>query len=333
MLDADPVSVHRCEQGDYHLRWRHRQPGTRVTISVIDNPAEPGSAREVESVQGESARLPGLARDRRHLFHLRDELGHEALLAERTLPLEGSPNFRDLGGYQTEDGRRVKWGYLYRSGQLSRLSDLDRALLADVALDVVCDFRRQEEQERDPSLLPQPGPQLLSLSITPGSNASFFSQAGDSDAVDRQAMFDFMVDINRDFVLEQCDAYSRMFRALLAREDTRMLVHCAAGKDRTGFAAALLLLVLGVPRETVMQDYLLTAQYFIAEQQLQYLRDKYEMDLEAENLMPVLQVFPEYLQAALDTIDEEFDSVEDYLEQALGVEPEQQELLRRRYLY
>lgn len=333
MLDADPVSVHRCEAGDYHLRWRHTQPGSRVTISVLEDHRDLGSSRELAQVEGETARLGGLPRDRRHLFQLRDEHGHEVLLAERTLPLEGSPNFRDLGGYQTEDGRRVKWGYLYRSGQLSKLSGHDRALLQHVALDVVCDFRRMEEQERDPSRLPDPGPDVLSLCITPGSNASFFSQAGTSDMLDRQAMFNFMVEINRDFVLEQCDAYSQMFQALLAQEDTRMLVHCAAGKDRTGFAAALLLMVLGVPRKTVMEDYLLTGEYFIAEKQLDYLRAKYEMDLEAERLLPVLQVYPEYLQAAFDAIDEEFESLENYLEQALGVDTAQQELLRRRYLY
>ncbi len=198
MLDADPVAVHRCEDGDYHLRWRHEKPGTRVTVSVIDDHREPDRSRQVEEVAGESIRLGGLPRDRRHLFHLRDEHGHEAIIAERTLPLRGSPNFRDLGGYRAEDGRRVKWGYLYRSGQLSHLSDEDIDLLADVALDVVCDFRREEEQERDPSRLPEPGPEIVSVPITPGSNASFFSAAGTDDAVDRQGMFDFMVEINRD---------------------------------------------------------------------------------------------------------------------------------------
>ena len=333
MLDAEPVSVHRCEEGDYHLRWRHERPGTRVTISVIDDHREPHNSRTVEEVEGESLRLGGLPRDRRHLFHLRDEHGHEALIAERSLPLQGSPNFRDLGGYLAEDGRRVKWGYLYRSGQLSTLSERDLALLGDVALDVICDFRRVEEQDRDPSLLPEPGPEIVSVPIIPGSNASFFSAAGGETEIDRQGMFDFMVEINRNFVLEQCEAYARMFEALLSREDTRMLVHCAAGKDRTGFAAALLLTVLGVPRQTVMQDYLLSAEYFIAEKQLDYLRAKYRMDLEAEHLLPVLQVFPEYLQAAFDAIEEEFDSFEGYLEEALGVTAAQQEELRRRYLY
>ncbi len=123
-----------------------------------------------------------------------------------------------------------------------------------------------------------------------------------------------------------------MFEALLSRDDTRMLVHCAAGKDRTGFAAALLLTVLGVPREVVLQDYLLSGEYFIAEEQLDYLRAKYGMNLEADLLLPVLRVAPEYLQAAFDAIDEEFASFEAYLEEALGVNAAQQEELRRRYL-
>jgi protein-tyrosine phosphatase len=251
----------------------------------------------------------------------------------RCLPLQGTPNFRDIGGYTSADGRTVKWGYLFRSGQLSALSELDRSLLAELGLNVVCDFRRVEEQERDPSNLPDPGPQVVSLPIAPGSNGSFLEQAGSSWEADRQAMFDFMVEINRDFAVQQVQTYASMFDVLLQSEDTRMLVHCAAGKDRTGFAAAIILLALGVSRATVMEDYLLTAQYFHPLREIDRLREKYDMqDLETEALLPVLEVHPEYLQAAFDAIDAEFASLEDYLHQALGVDAEKLELLRARYL-
>ena len=251
----------------------------------------------------------------------------------RCLPLQGTPNFRDMGGYTGADGRSVKWGYLFRSGQLSTLSPSDRDLLGELGLHLVCDFRRVEEQARDPSLLPVPGPQVVSLPIAPGSNGSFLEEAGSSGAVDRRAMFGFMVDINRDFAVQQVETYASMFELLLESEDTRMLVHCAAGKDRTGFAAAIILLALGVSRATVMEDYLLTAQYFHPQREIERLREKYGMeDLDTEAIMPVLEVHPEYLQAGFDAIDAEFASLEDYLDQALGVDEGKREVLRQRYL-
>ncbi len=249
----------------------------------------------------------------------------------RRLPFTGTPNFRDLGGYQSTDGRSVKWGHLFRSGQLSRLDAADIDLLASLDIDVVCDFRREEEQERDPNLLPQPGPMQLSVSISPGSNDSFFTEATENN-VDRQAMFDFMVEINRDFALGQAQAYTNMFEQLSGDRPARMLFHCAAGKDRTGFAAAIILLALGVSREQVMQDYLLTAEYFIPEREMARLAEKYEMDLPEDTMLPVLQVHPEYLQAALDAIDEQFHSIEHYLEDVLGMHEGKLERLRSHYL-
>ena len=114
---------------------------------------------------------------------------------------------------------------------MSSLSDQDIDLLATLDLDLVCDFRRAEEQLSDPSRLPgvRP-PRVASLPIIPGSNSRFLEEA-EHHLGDRQAMFDFMVDINRDFAEGQIDTYARMFREILALEDARFLVHCAAGKD------------------------------------------------------------------------------------------------------
>ncbi|MBE9540533.1 MAG: tyrosine-protein phosphatase, partial [Proteobacteria bacterium] len=120
--------------------------------------------------------------------------------AGRRLDLQGSPNFRDFGGYPSASGQTVKWGHLYRSGQLSSLSEDDVVLVERLELDLVFDFRRIDEQQQEPSRLPRSNPpKVLSMPITPGSNAGFFEQ----NDTDRQAMFEFMVDINRDFAEAQ----------------------------------------------------------------------------------------------------------------------------------
>ena len=251
---------------------------------------------------------------------------------ERRLVLRGTPNFRDFGGYPTADGRRVRRGRLFRSGQLAQLTDDDLRALQRLQLDIVCDFRREDEQRLAPNRLPtERPPRTVSLPITPGSNEAVFA-SGALDLGGRQAMFEFMVAINRDFAENQGAAFGSMFRELLEQPDARSLVHCAAGKDRTGFAAAIVLLVLGVSREHVMEDYLLTRRYFLPADEIDRLRRKYGLvGVADEAILPMLEVHPEYLQRALQSIDDygDFDS---YLRAVLGPGKAECEELRRRYL-
>lgn len=331
MLISDTVHIWRESDGDYHIEWQASHPDTRVTVeplaangSVVAHYAEKPLQR---------ARLSGLGPASRHYFRLSDQHGTQVLATERKFGMQGTPNFRDFGGYRTADGRQVKWGFLFRSGQLSSLSEQDVDLLASLELDLVCDFRRVEEQENDPSRLPgSRRPRIVSLPIVPGSNAQFFEET--ENLMDGPAaMFDFMVEINRDFAEAQTPAYARMFSEILAVDDARFLVHCAAGKDRTGFAAAIILLALGVPRDVVMRDYMLTARFFSPLQEIDRLQRKYQMDhLDAESILPMLEVHEDYLARALQAIEQSHASVEAYLEEALGVGPVELEELKRRYL-
>ena len=330
MLISNAVNIWREPDGDYHIEWRASDPDTKVTVEpvIADIAVE---AHYVADTQ--QARVSGLAPESRHFFRLRDQHGTEVLAAERKLGMQGTPNFRDFGGYRTADGRLVKWGFLFRSGQLSNLSKQDVALLTSLKLDLVCDFRRVEEQEGEPSRLPASNPpRVASLPITPGSNAQFFEQAG-GQLGDRKTMFDFMVDINRDFAEAQTETYARMFREILEIEDARFLVHCAAGKDRTGFAAAIILLALGVSPDVVMQDYMLTERFFSPRQEIDRLRTKYQMQqMDAESVLPMLEVHEDYLSRALTAIADNYPSTEVYLEEALGLGVSEVSRLRARYL-
>jgi protein-tyrosine phosphatase len=330
MLISDAVHIWREPGGDYQVEWQASHPDTQVTVEPVDVSAS-FEAHYSEGV--DRARLSGLEPASRHYFRIRDQHGTEMLATERKLGMQGTPNFRDFGGYPTTDGHQVKWGFLFRSGQLSSLSDQDVELLASLELDLVCDFRRLEEQENDPSRLPRHRtPRIASLPIVPGSNSRFFEQI-ESQLGGREAMFDFMVEINRDFAEAQTETYARMFKEILEVDDARFLVHCAAGKDRTGFAAALILLVLGVSREVIMQDYMLTERFFHPMQEIDRLKHKYQMQqMDTESVLPMLEVHEIYLSRALASIDDNYSSVEAYLEEALGVGSGAQEQLRARYL-
>lgn len=330
MLISEAVKIWRESGGDYHIEWQASHPDTRVTVEAL-SPGGGVSAHYHEDMK--RVRMSGLEPGARHYFRLRDQHGTEVLSAERKLGMQGTPNFRDFGGYPTVGGRRVKWGFLFRSGHLSALSDQDVDLLASLELDLVCDFRRQEEQEGDPSRLPGSNPpRIASLPIVPGSNSAFLEQIG-GQVADRQAMFNFMVDINRDFVEAQATTYARMFREILDVQDARFLVHCAAGKDRTGFAAAIILMALGVSRDVVMRDYMLTGQFFHPDSEMERLREKYQMEaMESDSILPMLEVHEDYLARALLAIEQSYPSVEVYLEEALDVGAAELAELQARYL-
>ena len=317
MLISEAVQIWREADGDYHIEWQASHPDTRVTVEPL---APNGSVSAHYDEDARRVRLSGLAPTSRHFFRLRDQHGTEVLAAERKLGMQGTPNFRDFGGYPTVEGRQVKWGFLFRSGQLSSLSDQDVDLLASLELDLICDFRRVEEQEGDPSRLPAiKAPRIASLPIIPGSNSRFFEQA-EGQMADRQAMFDFMVEINRDFAEAQTATYARMFQEILSVQDARFLVHCAAGKDRTGFAAAIVLMALGVSRDVVMRDYMLTGQFFHPDREMDRLRRKYQMlSMEAASILPMLEVHEDYLARALLAIEQSYPSTEVYLQEALWV--------------
>jgi protein-tyrosine phosphatase len=173
---------------------------------------------------------------------------------------------------------------------------------------------------------------VASLPIVPGSNSRVLEDV-EVHLDSPQAMFDFMVEINRDFAVDQADTYARMFREILDIEDARILVHCAAGKDRTGFAAAIILLALGVPRPVVMRDYMLTARFYDPLSELDRLRQKYGMEgMEAASVLPMLEVHEDYLARALQVIEQDYDSLETYLGEALGLGASDLAELRRRYV-
>jgi protein-tyrosine phosphatase len=249
---------------------------------------------------------------------------------DRHLGLSGCPNLRDAGGYATRDGGRLRWRRLFRSGHLAHLSEAELAAIEDLSLDLVVDLRREDEQRREPSRLPG-NVDVLSAEITPGSQASaIYSNSRAID--DGEAMFAFMCDINREFVVSQSDRFRAVFAELLEHGAERVLFHCSAGKDRTGFSIAMLHLALEVPPEALREDYLLSSRYYDPAVELPRARRKYPLDhLEDAHLMPMLRVEDAYLDAALAAIAELYGSEEEYLGEGLGLDAAARAELRRRF--
>lgn len=242
----------------------------------------------------------------------------------RHVVLDGAQNFRDLGGYATEDGRRVRWGLLYRSDNLSQLSDADLVRVHELGIRLVCDFRSDEEKAEEPDRLPAEDPPAVAAlpifdeSFSPASLREKLTSGGLGDVDLRQ----LLIDANRLFATRFAAQYAAMFERITRPENLPALVHCTAGKDRAGFAAAVILRTLGVPEETVYEDFLLTNHYTgrKIERTLWTIRLFSLFRVDPEQVRPVLGVERAYLEAAFDEIEREYGSFDAYRREALGLD-------------
>ena len=250
----------------------------------------------------------------------------------RRLALDGAPNIRDLGGYPSLSGGTTRWKKLLRGGRLSQLSDNDQQLLSGLDIKIICDFRKPSECERDITKLSKQSTAVIhNLSISPGDQQA----SVDISSIEPEQILYWMQQINRALALNHCPTYRRMFELLLSVDDGSFLFHCSAGKDRTGLAAALILSALDVPRDVIMEDYLLTAQYYPPKGELEYLSNKYaakKPDVNPEIFAAMTATRPEFLDAAFRAIEERYGSVENYLAKELGVGAQQREQLKLLYL-
>ena len=185
-------------------------------------------------------------------------------MTSRHIPLEGTPNLRDLGGYATQCGRTVRHNRVFRSGSLAYLSDRDWEALARLNIKVICDFRYSAERAQEQTKVPNGlGIEIVNLDINAGNHVEFIQNALHIENSDEGVMEGFMRNINRMFALEFQSSFAGFFEQLDKVDDANsLLFHCSAGKDRTGFAAAMFLSCLNVDRDTVISDYLLTSQYY-----------------------------------------------------------------------
>ena len=174
----------------------------------------------------------------------------------RALMLQGASNVRDLGGWPTEDGGRVRFGHVFRSAALTGLTEHDAAALAGTGVRAVCDLRGRQEAAKAPSALGGvAGATAHALPIEPSVGASLRDLVATRNATGENVMA-VMRQAYVAYALEWPHRYRAIFALLVDGDAAPLLLHCSAGKDRTGFGAALILTALGVPYEAVREDYL-----------------------------------------------------------------------------
>ena len=249
---------------------------------------------------------------------------------ERVLSFQGGCNFRDIGGYRTQQGSSTRWGKVYRTGVLTYFTEDDHAPLTQLQVRAICDLRRAEEREREPTRWPHGNVNALSWDdgiVTP----TVRGLAADRPK-NAAGMFDAMIALYRALPEWMGPRIGGMFSAI-ANGDVPLIVHCAAGKDRTGIAVAVLLRSLGVPEDTAIQDYLLTNSSGNFEE---FIRSRQQTQLGVTDTHTQLLSMPEDMRRVLFSADaaflqaafEQIGDVEAYLAKTAGVSPAVQEKVR-----
>ena len=232
----------------------------------------------------------------------------------RVVALEGCSNMRDLGGYRAADGRAVRFGLVFRSASLAALTEADLLAFDATGIRTVCDLRGEREAARAPSRLPGvDAPEVVRLPIEPRVGASLRDLLAREEATGED-MHDLLRTAYAAYATDHLPRYRALFGLLLGEERLPLLFHCSAGKDRTGFGAALVLTALGVPRETVVADYLATNRIWKREHAL-------PPNTPADVRDTLLTAHRPLLEAALDLAVSSHGGVEALLENGLGLDP------------
>src|ERR1700724_855132 len=240
----------------------------------------------------------------------------------RHLNLAGASNFRDLGGYPAKDGRTVRWRQIFRSNHLGQLTEADIEVLRPLGLRSAFDFRGAEERVAATCGLREIV--VHSLPIEPTVVAALRTRLAAGVALSSVDALNVMRDSYRNYVRYNTPIFRALF-AHLVEDRAPLVIHCTAGKDRTGFVCALLRNALGVPDDLIAEDYLLTNRF--------YRREPSASSDLPEDVRQVLgSVETSFLAAAFDAVGSDYGGLETYFRDGLGLGARERATLQASYL-
>ena len=258
----------------------------------------------------------------------------------RVISVEGASNFRDFGGYPTTSGKTVRWRQLFRSSNLSELTDIGLESFESLGIRMVIDLRTSEEIKTTtgPDNLPQGvHSQNIALDDSQISDPLKYAlETGDTSGLE----FDKLVQAYADFYIRNVTQYEELLPFVMSSDNRPIDIHCRGGATRTGLTVALIQLIMGVTEVSVMDDYLLTNEVIASDLQedvesfLKIIKTHKEpTEEDTENLTNFVTMHSEYLQAALDGVVEEYGSVDNFIRDHIGITDEQRNAFRAVLLY
>ena len=243
---------------------------------------------------------------------------------ERHYPFEGCFNFRDIGGYRNQDGKRVKKGLYFRAGRQDRMSDTDLSQLSDLKISTQIDLRRPDEVlEQGKGPLQAMGAKYINIAVIPQGGSDQLSRlVGDTGISGKRYL---------GYLEFGPTSWLRLFGILSELDNLPVVLHCTAGKDRTGVSTAFLLSILGVSRDVIEADYLLTN--LDTERQADFIESTvgYPEGYDRERMIAIAGVPETAMKDFLDGVESKWGTVIEYLKK-IGITQEQMDTIRYNFL-
>lgn len=266
----------------------------------------------------------------------------EALMTEagvhpdRLLSVPGTHNLRDLGGYKTRDGRTVKWGMIFRSDDLHEVNKGREAFKA-LNIRSVTDLRSGPEREHEPDRLPKTTPPITHTVLPINDEPVDIKVLGRKIVKGEVTEAEIMVLLDhRRFITnpKHRASWGAWLRSLAQDEETPHLFHCTSGKDRAGYGAAIFLLTMGVPKETVMDDFLLSNMVYAdyIDKTVSRVDRFVRKDVDTALLRKVMGVSRETLEATFAEMESGFGTTDNFIKEGLGIDDETRAALQAKFL-
>lgn len=320
------------KEGDLLLKWEVSpdQDGTiNIYSSHTDDSPENFTPIKTSRITDQVTIINPSSPDIREFFILKTTTAYSGIITNRYIEMNSIKNFRDLGGYFTKLDKQIKWGMIFRSGDVSNATLYDQEKIRRLNIKTIIDFRTDNSVKKYPILV-HPNIKKISLPIT---------------QMDSRALNDMMQDKNltqSDAVRKIQDAYiyiiennkselRQMFVELLDFDNYPLLLSGSLGKDRIGIISFLILSVLGVPQNVIINDYLLSQEYINVSKIVEDAQSKPEYFQEA--VTAIFSVRPSYINYTIDYINQKYGSVDSYIEKELGLSNQNKNLLRKYLLY
>jgi len=316
LVDAEVI---RGADNSLVVRWEGKSD--QVEIYAATDPNDPDNWRLEKTVTDQNqAIFTDLDPGTRYYFKLDFSGGErdsqDLVVGERFPPLESVNNLRDIGGYRTIDGRTMRWGMLYRTGNLTRLNGADMRYLQALRIKLVCDLRSTATIEKSPDRLPPEAGYFH----TPIYEDEFNQELFPVMMFRRHLLGEILAGGYSNWPQTGSRAYGRFFEQLADPGNFPTMFHCTAGKDRAGIAAAILLSLLGIPEDTIIAEYSLTNLMFDRLYQEFIETNRVEkLGIRNSDIKIMLAANPEWIKTTLKLLETEYGGAAGYLREAAGV--------------
>ena len=266
----------------------------------------------------------------RVFFGIKTKNDKRFIASERLLPIKKAYNFRDMGGISTKDDKSLKWGKVYRSGKLSDLTPEGKEYFRSTGIKTVVDFRSNDEIAKSPNRYPKDY-DVKTIRVPIGDEEGNVQKQLKEQISNADDNFDseaFVANVNKTFVDSFAYQYKPFMELFLEEKNYPILFHCSAGKDRTGFAAMLVLGALGVEEEVIVGDFMMS-NYYRHEKINKTLRKTALIGKKQKIIQPLVEVRTAYIQAALNAIKTNYGDMDTFLEKEYDLDASNRAKMRR----